>query len=146
MKTIYHIITIAFVIYELTCIVDFKEKIKNLLRFNSIKKDFKGKKYDEWTQEYKDLATPRAIIGIIFLIWAMAGLVTYNWGLFILFIITQVLLVGPIMKSVRGDNFIYKTMYVLNSIFGFLFGILILLNSYHLKIDFFELVKTYFMK
>jgi len=140
MKHIFYFIGILFVIYELMWIVSPKEKITSMLKRKKLAKEHKDKKWDEFSKEYKDLIIPKFVVSITFLLWMIAGLLTFNWVAFLIMIIFNITIIKLISKAIKETSFFYIVLHWFNSVLGFAFGIFVIINSYHLKIDLYGLV------
>ena len=55
METIYYLSTIIFIIIELGYLISPIEKTNQTKRFHELTKEFKGKKPNEYSEEYKKL-------------------------------------------------------------------------------------------
>lgn len=140
---VFHILTIAFIINEILWIINPIGKATDARLFFKLSKENKRKKWDEYSEEYKDILIRKFIVIIPLLIWMFAGLFTFNWILFLIFLALQYLIVGPILKVFR-ESFIYVITNFINSMIGLLFGLFVIINQFHLKIDIFEIIKNLF--
>ena len=61
-----------------------------------------------------------------------------QWILFLSFLLLNILIVGPISKLVRF-SFAYTLLHWINSLIGFAFGLFVVINHFHLKIDTYKL-------
>jgi hypothetical protein len=142
MKHIYYLIGFVFLINKIAWILNPKTNTKRIKRYNIEYKKNKGKKWEDMSNEYKDLVKLLGVKQLIIWFWLLAGMFTFNWVLFIAFIMFN-LIVGLIGKPFRF-NMIYTSIHWVNSIIGFAFCIFVIINSYHLKIDLYELIIKYF--
>jgi len=111
------------------------EKAKEHLKFLDFMKEFKGKKYDEYSEEYKNLLIPKIILTVILLPWMFIGLFTFNWFMFLCFLIFIYALVAPINKMTKKVLWLYSSVHFISSLVGMSFGVFVILNTYHFKID-----------
>lgn len=143
MNHIYHILTLIFILNELIWLFSAKEKAKKTEQWMKMHDKHKGKKWDDYTEEFKDLSKSRLPIVLMNMFWMLFGLITYNWVAFLIFLVFEVAIIGPLSKLTRY-SFAYTVLHWINSLIGFVFGIFVLINAYHLRIDLLELVKAYF--
>jgi hypothetical protein len=142
MKHIFYLIGVCFIIHEIMWVLHpFKQlrKSKNCIKLT---KENKGKKFDDFSGEFKEILFFQVIPNLIYFFWMFIGLLTFNWVAFILMIIIQFLIIWPLGKLLE-KTIGYVVLHWLNSIIGFSFGIFIILNSYHLKLDLYEIVRHF---
>lgn len=142
MKHIFYLITIAFIIYEISWILSPKEKVEKTKKYFNENKKNKGKKWDECSEEYKHLLKTRGVWSFLVTLWLFVGLFTFNWVAFVAFILFNLLIIAPISKLFRFST-AYLVIHWINSVIGVLFGVFILINSYHLKINLLSIVSTW---
>lgn len=143
MKHIFYFIGIFFIISELLWVLSPQSKIKKSKRLYELTKEHKGKNWDEYPQEYKDIILSK-LPDLFFMLWLFAGLLTFNWFSFLLIISINVFVVYPISKLTRF-SVAYTALHWVNSVIGLSFGVFVVINSYHLKIDVYELFKSIFL-
>lgn len=80
MKHIFYLVTIAFIIYEMIWILNPKAQVEKPKEFIDESKKNKGKKWDEMSEEYKDLFKSKGLLSIFFMVWMVAGLLTFITG------------------------------------------------------------------
>ncbi len=133
MTTIYYIFTMVFLWDELSFLYSPIEKTKKAKLFKELSEKFKGKKYKEYSDELKSEIWNNAH-KIIILIWLFVGLMTQQWVLFLGILIFNLLIVAPLSRMTRY-SMAYTLIHWVNSLIGFAFGLFVLINHYHLKID-----------
>ena len=142
MKHIFYFIAILFMIKEMHWILNPVKEAKKSRRLKKLTKKFNGKKWDDYSQEYKDLLIWKGLPGLLLLFWAFSGILSFNWVAFLIFLIIQFTFIYPINRMVK-NNLLYISIHWLNSVFGFVFSVFVIINSYHLKIDLYQLVTNY---
>lgn len=80
-----------------------------------------------------------AIFGVLEMLLILFGLLTFNWLLFFFFL-TYSILLGVFMKAVYKLRTLYKGLLFIDFIITIGFYILVILNAYHLKIDFIKFI------
>jgi hypothetical protein len=141
MTTIYYFSTIIFLIIELSWLVSPIEKTKNIRRFWVLSKINKGKKWDEYSEEYKtELKSKMWMLYV--LLWMLLGLFTFQWQAFLIMIVFNFLIINPISKIFK-ETFIYTILHWINSLIGFAFGVFVIINHYHLKLNLTEILSSY---
>lgn len=137
MKHIFYLVGIAFIIYEMLWILNPKAQVDKSKEFEAESKKNKGKKWDEYTDKYKELLKGEVLVSLLFTLWMVAGLLTFNWMLFLAKLVFNFVIVAPISKLTKY-SIGYTVLHWLNSIVGFAFGVFVVVNSYHLKINVYE--------
>lgn len=133
MTTIYYLSTIILIMVEWAYLVSHIEKTKDARNFLELSRMHKGKKWDEFSEEYKsELKSKVSLIWIV--IWMFIGLFTFQWAGFLALIIFNFLLVSPLSKLLKY-SLAYTILHWINSLVGFAFGVFVIINHYHLKID-----------
>jgi hypothetical protein len=133
METIYYLSTIIFIWSEMIWLISPIEKTINTKKFHELNKQFKGKKWDEFSEEYKSELKSKIWMLWVFL-WVLIGLFTTQWIVFLILLIFNIIIIGPLSKLTRY-NILYTIIHWVNSLIGFCFGLFIIINHYHLKID-----------
>ena len=142
MKHIFYFIGICFIIHEVLWLlnpVEYTEKSKKL---KDLMKQNKDKKWDEYPQDYKDILINRGLPSLLFTLWMFTGLLTFNWFAFAVLIVFNTVFIMPLGKLFKF-SFAYTALHWLNSIIGFAFGLFVIINSYHLKLNLYEIVKAW---
>lgn len=143
MKHIFYLVAIAFIIYEMLWILNPKEQVDKSKKFSEESKKNKGKKWDEMTEEYKDLLKGKGLVSLLFTMWMVAGLLTFNWLPFLAKLVFNFVIIAPISKLTKY-SIGYTVLHWLNSVVGFAFGVFVVVNSYHLKINIYEWFMQWF--
>lgn len=137
MSTIFYLMSIVLIFIEINWIISPIEKTDQSRRFLELSKQHKGINFDFYSDEYKSLLYNKAW-GLFVYVWVIVGLLTSQWILFLSFLLLNILIVGPISKLVRF-SFIYTLLHWINSLIGFAFGLFVVVNHFHLKIDTYKL-------
>lgn len=137
MSTIFYLMSIVLIFIEINWILSPIEKTDQSKRFLELSKQHKGIKFDLYSDEYKSLFYNKAW-GFFVYFWVIGGLLTSQWILFLSFLLLNILIVGPISKLVRF-SFAYTLLRWINSLIGFAFGLFVVINHFHLKIDTYKL-------
>ena len=141
MTTIYYFSTIIFLLMELHWLVSPIEKTENARKFLALSKLNKGKKWDDFSEDYKsELKSKIWMVYVLF--WMLIGLFTFQWQAFLIMIVFNFLIINPISKIFK-DTFIYTILHWINSLIGFAFGVFIIINHYHLKLNLTEILSSY---
>jgi hypothetical protein len=141
---LFHLVTVIFAIYELTWILNPSKKYYSLRKIIGLSKEQEGKKWAEYSQEYKDNLFDiifKVIKAFVFIFWLLIGLFTFNWLPFLAFIGFQLLIITPLNKIFKSNDNIKIKIHWINSVIGFLFSIFVIINQFHLKIDLLEYIK-----
>ena len=138
MNYIFHTITICFILLEVVWLINPKKQVASTKKYLEESKKHKGKKWDSHPEYYKDLMIQKGCSSLVAISWMFIGLLTFNWVAFLGLIIFNILIVAPLSKVTK-----YSASYVIlhwcNSLIGFSVAIFILINSFHLKINLYEL-------
>lgn len=133
MKIIFYLLSSVLLIKELVWILNPKEQIEKSKKNELLNKQIKGLKYSDFNEEQKSYVLGLLISFTFVLGWLFVGLFTFQWQLFLAFLLFQFIVIAPI-SSLLKYSFAYMILHWLNSIVGFLFVIFVIINSYHLKI------------
>ena len=136
MTTIYYLSTIIFLWQELRWITSPIERTENAKNFFKLTKENKGKKWNEFSKEYKSELKSKMFLVYIF-IWMFIGLLTFQWFGFLAMLIFNLLFIAPISKLTKF-SVSYTVIHWINSVIGFVFAVFVIINHYHLKIDLFQ--------
>ena len=141
MTTIYYLSTIIFLLIEFQWLVSPIEKTNQTRKFMALSKLNKGKKWDEFSEEYKsELKSKIWLLYVLF--WMLIGLFTFQWQAFLAMIVFNFMIINPISKLVK-NTFLYTILHWINSFIGFAFGVFVIVNHYHLKLNLTEIITFY---
>jgi len=138
MTTIYYLFTIIFIWYELQWIYDPLRETKENELFSKLHDEFKGKKWDDFPEEYKSLLKAK-LLSCVVIAWLFIGLFTFQWIAFLAILAFNILIIAPISKLTKFSR-AYTILHWLNSVVGFMFGLFVIINHYHLKLDLTQLL------
>ena len=141
MTTIYYLSTIIFLLIELHWLVSPIEKTNQTRKFMALSKLNKGKKLDEFSEEYKSQLKSKIWL-LYVLFWMLIGLFTFQWQAFLAMIVFNFMIINPISKLVK-NTFLYTILHWINSLIGFAFGVFVFVNHYHLKLNLTEIITFY---
>lgn len=139
---IFYLIGVIFLIYEVLFLFDLDNKIKKGREFLKNIAEYKDKEFSEYPEDLKDEVYLRCI-PFIFIVWVFVGLLSSQWFLFFIFLVINYIIFVPIGKLVKNSPLQYVNT-GLNTIFGIVFSLFLLINRYHLHIDTFQVFKNYF--
>ena len=144
-KTMIHLFyffTIILIWKELIWILSPNEKVEESKKYFNLSKEFKGKTWNEYSKEYKELTKSKIWLLFLFL-WLFIGLFTNQWVAFLSFLLLNFIIVAPLSKITKfSKSYVY--LHWINSVIGFCFGIFVIINHYHLKINLTELLFNLF--
>ena len=141
MTTIYYLSTIIFLLIELHWLVSPIEKTNKARKFMALSKLNKDKKWDEFSEEYKSQLKSKIWL-LYVLFWMLIGLFTFQWQAFLAMIVFNFMIINPISKLVK-NTFLYTILHWINSLIGFAFGVFVIVNHYHLKLNLTEIITFY---
>ena len=141
-KVMYYFIGLILVVVELGKLSKAKEYVRFFTDYkgwtNMRKKKEESTDWEDIPEEYK---TPMILMLVYFfstLLWFGIGLFTFNWGFVAAYLVLMLL-----MSKVSSNKGIYSTGLVMKTKFWILFNIafyiFLLLNTFHLHINFLEL-------
>lgn len=140
---IYYAIGLIVILSILTLIVKFKslslisewaEKFKLVTGKSPEDKDYKSK-------EEKDLIKGAAVLVTLEFIWAMGGLLTYSWYIFLSMLLYSIIIgqiFKPIKYSILGKIVTLFSLFLRFSVYLFL-----IINHFHLHYDLFSIIKNF---
>ena len=144
LATIFYLSTIFIIFIELAWVLHPIDKTENAKKFFKLTAENKGKKWDDYSSEYK--SELKFKIGLLyFFVWFIVGLFTFQWAGFLVVLLFNLLIIAPISKLVKF-SFAYTVLHWLNSIIGLAFAIFTIINHYHLRIDLFQFFSSLLLK
>jgi len=142
MTAIYYFLGLFFIWSECVWLASPIEKTQNAKKFYELSKLNKGKKWEEYSDEYKSEVKSK-VWGIFILFWLFIGLFSFQWIGFLAIILFNFLVIAPLSKLTRF-SYAYTVINWVNSLIGFAFGIFVIINHYHLKINLTEVFTLFF--
>ena len=140
MTTIYYLSTFVFICLELAWLISPIEKTQENKKFTELAKQFKGKKWDEYSKDYKEKLKSKTW-SLFIIIWLFVGLFTFQWVAFLAILLFNNIVIMPLSEITKYSIY-YAILHWINSLIGFLFAIFVVINHYHLKIDLTELFNS----
>jgi hypothetical protein len=134
MTHLFYLFGIAFIIYEVMWIIDPISMTEKARTHNKLSKENKGKSWDDYSEHYELRIETRGLFSLMVTLWLVLGLFTFQWALFAVVLVFNIIIVSPLSKLTR-DNIGYTIIHWFNSLKGLVFGVFIIVNKYHLHID-----------
>ena len=144
MTHLFYFVGLIFLIYEISFLFSIKEKLADSKDFKEKSKEYKGKKWDEYSEEYKSEIIKKSFL-LIFHMFFFVGLFTQQWFTFLVFLILQFVVFLPLSKLVGYSPLRYLTT-GLNTLLGIVFSLFVIVNHYHLHIDTFQFFTELWVK
>ena len=144
MEHLFYVVAIFWIIYEWGFVSDIQEKMDKTNKLVLLHKEFKGKSYKEWSEEYKDMAIGVFFFQLPLYVWLFVGLFTFQWTVFLYFVFQMYILTGLPRKIFGLKSRILTACVWLNSFVGLLMGFFVIVNKYHFHINVWEVLKQYF--
>ncbi len=141
MTTIYYLLGIIFLWEELLWLMMPIDKTRDAHKFHILRNLNKGKRFEDYCQEYKSLISSKWY-QLLIILWLIGGLFTSQWIGFLIILIFNFLIIAP-LSNLTKFSIVYTILHWFNSLVGFLFGVFIIVNHYHLKINLTELVLSW---
>jgi hypothetical protein len=140
------IFVILFIIIELFYVINLKGMTDSVLNLIKANKEFKGSKWNQFPEEYKNNIINGCFKALIMMVVLFGGLLTDQWVLWLSILSINLFLVGPLNKFFRKTEMMigYYIVTWINSVIGLGAGVFHVINDYHLHIDLFEFVKNFF--
>lgn len=143
MTHIFYFIGIFFIWRELRWILAPMDMVAEVKEFDKHNKLNKGRDWDDYSDKYKSIIKSKAPLIILF-VWMFIGLFTFQWDVFLAFIIFNLLVIGPLSRLTKY-SYVYVVIHWINSVIGLAFVLFVIINHYHLKISFYDTVMAFFM-
>lgn len=141
MTHLYYFAAILIIWNEMSWIVSPKEKTAHQKAYKELQLLNKGKKWDQFSQEYKtELKSKIWLLPLT--LWLFLGLFTFQWDAFLMILVFNIFVVGPISKLTQY-SIVYTALHWLNSVIGFAFGVFVIVNHYHLQISLWAVLKDW---
>lgn len=139
MTHLFYFVAIFFIWHELRWIYSPTEMVSEVKKFDELSKLNKGKKWDFMTPDYKSELKSK-MFQIVLIIWLFIGLFTFQWDAFLFMIILNTAIVAPLSKLTKF-SFAYTVIHWINSVIGFVFGVFVIINHYHLHLSLYSIIK-----
>lgn len=121
---VFYLGTIPAMIFEMTHIFSPRDWWKFINEFRR-----KHKEKEEMTS----LEKTYSILTMLYMVWALVGLISSQWGLFAIFLVLS-FITGTVMKVIA--DWAKPVWIVIDGILSFAILVLILLNKFHLHYNF----------
>lgn len=132
MKHIFYLIAIFFILYEMTWVISpIKMAEKSRKYFQLLKGVIKA---DDLSKEDKSLVFGKAFTALFYILWMFIGLFTFNWPVFLAFLIFMWVVLAPLGRITLNTK-LYPLISWIGAVIGVIFGLFVILNSYHFKMD-----------
>ena len=131
MKHVFYFFAIIAILWEIINILQPGRMIK-------LSKRMVGLKFNDATSSEKTVS----FLMFFYLIWTLIGLFTFQWPVFLAYMIWSVITGGLRQLTGRNVNALTLTLQVIDGIVSLAFMVLVLINAYHLKIDFWQIIKN----
>jgi hypothetical protein len=109
------------------------DKFKEAKAFQEMTKTLKGKKWNEYPQEYKSMVGNKLWV-LYTPIWLFIGLFTFQWVGYLLILVLNFFIIAPLSKFTK-NSIAYIMINWLNSLIVLVFALFVIVNHYHLNID-----------
>lgn len=139
MNYLFHTITIGFIIYELMWLINPQAHVNGSKEFSEEVKKHKKLKWEDFSDDYKSMLKTKGFKSLVLVSWMFIGLLSFNWIPFLGLILFNLIIIAPLAKLTKY-SVLYTILHWINSLVGFSVAIFILINSFHLKINLYELV------
>ena len=133
MTTLYYISTLIIIYLEWDWLLHPFDKFKEAKAFQEMTKTLKGKKWNEYPQEYKSMVGNK-LWALYTPIWLFIGLFTFQWVGFLLILVLNFFIIAPLSKFTK-NSIAYIMINWVNSLIGLVFALFVIVNHYHLNID-----------
>lgn len=137
-KTLYYGFGLILAFIELAQVKNLdkvSEKMRDFADFSKMKKNCGEEvKWDEVPSDVKSVVLFKVILTLVEIFWLVFGLFTFNWAFFASYMV-YIWISNKLFHGARPSTEFYMfrtTMFIL-------FVLFVLINSFHLKIDFFSL-------
>lgn len=137
METLYYLFTVVFLWLEIKWVVSPIEQTNQAKKFFELRELNSNKKFEDFDNEYKQILKSK-LWYILICIWFFIGLFTDQWIAYALFLIFNFTFVSP-LSHITKFSLMYTILHWFNSLIGFMFGLFVIINHYHLKINLTEL-------
>jgi hypothetical protein len=143
MKHIFYFIGILYILYEINFLLKPFAHVQKVKKMKELSDENKTNKWSKYSDEYKDIIFTIAFPNALIFFWSFLGLLTFNWVAFTFLIFFNFIVIVPISK-LFNFNLAYTILHWLNSLLTIVIVIFIIINSYHLKLNLFDIVKGWF--
>lgn len=142
MTHLFYFTTIFFLFKEIQWLYSPRERVDEVKKFSELSKLNKGKKWDDYSEEYKSALKSKVFV-IFIPLWMFVGLFTFQWVAFLIMLLFNFVIIAPFSQLTKY-SFAYLILHWINSVIGFAFGIFVILNHYHLHLNVWHLLCVLF--
>ena len=138
-KAIFYLLGIVSILIRLNWFWGWKERKEMLAPYKGMK--FTGKFKDmlpEIQQSYRS-----GMFLVLSYIWLIIGLFSFNWLLFLCYLIIGIIILNPLVKLFKNNS---EAETIIGGISFFLFLLTVftsIINTYHIKFDFTQYVQRF---
>lgn len=133
-KALFYSVFIYFIYKSLLYLSQPKLEQKKIRVLKKLTKKYANLEYDKWNVTYRKLSWEILPYYILLFLWLFIGLYTFNWLIFVMYIVFIILL--SILNNVLLKMKITPIfLYWIDSFIFLVLSIFVIINSYHLKID-----------
>ena len=136
MDYIFYSIGLIFLIYEIFFLFNLREEVRKKREFSETMKKYKGVPWSDLPELVKNKIISKSFF-FIFLLWLFLGLLSSQWVLFFILLTTEFLILVPLVKLLK-ETILYIVLITIDTLVCIFFITLIILNKYHLHIDFYK--------
>lgn len=133
MSTIYYLSAILLLWVELQWLLSPAKKTEESNNFFELKEQYEKLEWREYPESYKSLIKSKTYL-VVLLAWLFCGLFTAQWLVFLAYLCFSFFIIAPLAKVTRYTK-LFTIIHWLGSLVGFAFGVFVIINHYHLKID-----------
>ena len=148
LEYLYYTFVFLFLIEETLYLILTNERNERQIKLKELNAKHIAEGRSTWalfSEDYKTLLRNVLYSGAVSIIAVFGGLFTFQWPLWVAFLVINLVIVSPITKKSRsiGNKTLTNIVVWINSLFGFGLALFILLNKIHLHINVVEFVEKF---
>lgn len=144
---VFYFFGILYLLQQIMRLLNPKGLTNTLIQFERITKEIKAR-HDSGNESKE---APKGFGGYLFfvitsictILWAMLGLMTFNWLVFLTYLVLMLFVFSPILKRVKrihGLGFMYTSVQTMKAMINVVLIGFAIINHYHLRIDLLSLI------
>lgn len=145
MTHIFYLFILLFLVYELFFLINLKEYLNAMLDLKRyLKNEGQYISYKNFP-EHKKSTFYRCLFALFLVLFLFIGLLSSQWFLFASYLLVAFIIFQPLISITRKIKPLYYSLAFIDTLVAIIFSLLVILNKYHLHIDFYSYFKTLFL-
>ena len=144
METFYFtVLGLSFIWNEITWVISFNHKTMMSHDIKVHQKEHGKKNLEDMPEKIQNYLKGEVAFNILSFLFVFLGIFTNQWFIFVIFLLTQVVIISVLNKIVIGNLTSFRILHGINTAVSLIFGLFMMVNYLHLGIDTTEVIKSW---